>query len=189
MRQLLLVAVVLVCAGICSAADKKVTVFNGKDFEGWKIINCQVEVQDGAMFIKDGNGVVRPDRTFKDFVLELEWKALKPDNWDSGVYFRCKDPDGTFPWPKRWQVNLRKGQEGDVAELKDARSKGLYKPGEWNALKLTVIGTKAELEINGKPAWKADGVSEPEGFISIQAEVPGGGQYLFRNIRITDVEK
>jgi hypothetical protein len=76
-----------------------------------------------------------------------------------------------------------------VAELKDARSKGLYKPGEWNALKLTVIGTKAELEINGKPAWKADGVSEPEGFVSIQAEVPGGGQYLFRNIKITDVEK
>ena len=78
--------------------------------------------------------------------------------------------------------------EGNVDELKGAKSQGLTKAGEWNHFKLTVVGTKAELEINGKAAWKAEGVEEPEGFISLQAEVPGGGQFLFKNIRVMEVE-
>jgi len=52
----------------------------------------------------------------------------------------------------------------------------------------TITGSKAELEINGKPAWKADGLQGPKtGFICLQAEVPGGGQCLFRNVHITEV--
>ncbi len=129
-----------------------------------------------------------PERKFKDYVLELDWKALKPDNWDSGVYFRCIDPQGTYPWPRTYQANLRKGDEGNVEELKTARSKGLCKDHEWNHFKLTLIGPTAELEINGKPAWKADGVKDLDGYISLQSEVPGGGQFLFKNIRIMELE-
>ena len=45
------------------------------------------------------------------------------------------------------------------------------------------------MEVNGKPAWKADGLEGPkEGFISLQAEVPNGGQYRFRNIFITELK-
>lgn len=70
-----------------------------------------------------------------------------------------------------------------------AESKGLLKDHEWNSFKLTVRGTKAELEINGKPAWKADGLEGPkEGFIGIQAEVPGGGQHRFRKIYVTELK-
>ena len=45
------------------------------------------------------------------------------------------------------------------------------------------------MEINGKPAWKADGVKEPSGYIGLQAEIPGGGQFLFRNIRVQELGK
>jgi len=178
-------------AGVCLAAEKQdkfVDLFNGKNLDGWKIVHCEAEVQDGCILIKGGNGILRPDRTFKDFVLELDWKALKDDNWDSGIYFRCIDPSGNYPWPRMYQVNLRKGMEGNVDELKGAKSQGLAKPKEWNHFKLTVQGTKAELEINGKPAWKADGIKPTEGFISLQAEVPGGGQFLFKNIRVMELE-
>jgi hypothetical protein len=51
-----------------------------------------------------------------------------------------------------------------------------------------VVGTKAELAINGQPAWKADGVKDPAGYIALQAEIPGGGQFLFRNIRIRELD-
>ncbi len=78
--------------------------------------------------------------------------------------------------------------EGNVQPLEDARSEGMTKPGEWNHFKLTVVGTTAALAINGKPAWKADGVKVPSGYIAIQAEVPGGGQFLFRNIQITELD-
>lgn len=189
MRSICAAAAVLMLANLALAQqDKFVDLFDGKSLEGWKVIGCQAEVQDGAILMKAGNGVVRPEKKFKDFVLELDWKALKADNWDSGIYIRCIDPANRYPWPRVWQVNLRKGQEGDIAELKDARSKGLTKAGQWNHFKLTVVGPKAELEINGQPAWKAEGLKDPEGFISLQSEVPGGGQFLFRNIRIRELE-
>ena len=74
--------------------------------------------------------------------------------------------------------------EGNVGGLAGATSTGLIKPGEWNRFQLTVRGTKVELAINGKPAWKADGLEDPRGFIALQAEIPGGGKFLFRNVRI-----
>ena len=173
--------------GASEKAKGPVGLFDGKTLKGWKVIGCEAVVQDGCILLKGGNGVVRTEKVYRDYVLDLEWKALKPDNWDSGIYFRCSDPPAGAPWPKMYQANLRKGMEGNVDELKDARSTGLTKPGEWNRFKLTVIGTTAQLEINGKPAWKADGLKSPEGFICLQAEIPGGGQFLFRNIRIQEV--
>ena len=71
--------------------------------------------------------------------------------------------------------------------LDGAKSSGLVKPGEWNRFKLTVVGSHVELQINGKPAWKADGVEAPTGYIGLQAEVPGGGQFEFRNIVVTEL--
>ena len=81
----------------------------------------------------------------------------------------------------------RQGDEGNVGGVKGAKpGSALVKPGEWNQFKLTVQGEKVELEINGQPAWKGEGLQGvKEGFIALQAEVPGGGQFRFRNIFIT----
>jgi len=161
--------------------------FDGKTLTGWHVTGCQAGVKDGAIFIESGNGLLRSDAKYADFVIELDWKALKPDRWDSGIYFRCELPPKGVPWPKRYQVNLRKGMEGNVSGLDGATSEGLCKPGQWNRFKLTVVGTTAALEINGQPAWKADGLESACGYICLQAEVPGGGQFLFRNIQITEL--
>jgi len=169
------------------AAGQAVRLFDGKTLAGWKVIGCEAVVEDGAILIKSGNGIVRTERQYGDFILEIEWKALKSDRWDSGIFFRCADPPPGRPWPRVWQANLAKGMEGNVPELKDARSRGLIKAGEWNHFRLTVVGTRAELEINGKPAWKADGVTDRSGYIALQAEVPAGGQFLFRNITLVDL--
>ncbi len=173
------------------AADegKRTSLFDGKSLDGWDVIKCEAVVQDGNILIKSGNGVVQTKGKYGDFVLEFEWKSLKDDKWDSGVYFRYDSIAENQAWPARYQVNLRKGDEGNVDGLKGAKSQGLFRNGEWNSFKLTVRGTAAEVEINGKPAWKADGLEGPrEGFICLQAEVPGGGQCLFRNIHITETK-
>ncbi|MDP6443816.1 MAG: DUF1080 domain-containing protein, partial [Pirellulaceae bacterium] len=90
------------------------------------------------------------------------------------------------PWPKKYQINLLQNQEGNGIGLAKARSKGLVKPG-WNQMKLTVRGETAQMEINGKPAWKTDGVAVSNGYIGIQVEVPGGGQFEFRNLFVTEL--
>ncbi|MDB4400809.1 DUF1080 domain-containing protein [Akkermansiaceae bacterium] len=175
-------------SGSASADNKRVSLFNGKNLDGWTVIKCEAEVTNDNLLIKSGNGLVQSKKKYRDFVLEYEWKALGKNNWDSGVYFRYTSLPENRPWPKRYQANLLKGKEGNVGGIEGATSKGLIKEREWNTFKLTLQGSKISLLINGKEAWKADGLEDLEaGFIAVQAEVPGGGQHLFRNIFITEI--
>jgi len=185
-RLLLLVSLLNTGA---AAEGKRVSLFNGKNLDGWTILQCEAEVADGNLLIKSGDGLVQSNKKYRDFVLEFDWKALAEDNWDSGIYFRYTSVPKNRPWPSRYQANLLKGQEGNVGGIKGATSKNLIKEGEWNTFKLTVKGSKISLIINGKQAWKANGLANLEaGFIAIQAEVPKGGQHLFRHIFITETK-
>lgn len=167
---------------------ERVSLFNGKDLEGWTVLRCEAKVDNGDILIESGNGLIQTVDKYADFVLEFEWKPLAEDNWDSGVYFRYNEVPKGKTWPERYQANLRKGMEGNVEGIEGAVSKGLIKEHDWNAFKLTVKGSAVELEINGKQAWKADGLAgSPDGFIALQAEVPNGGQHRFRNLYITDI--
>ena len=167
---------------------QRVALFDGKSLDAWDVLKCEAVVDQCAIFLKSGNGLVQTKKKYKDYVFEYEWKALKDDKWDSGIYFRYDSVPDNKPWPPRYQANLLKGDEGNVAGLKGATSKGLCQDHEWNSSKLTVRGSTVEMEINGKPAWKATGLEGPESsYIAIQSEVPGGGQFRFRNIYITEL--
>ena len=180
---------VFVVAAIGEQPTFTKNMFDGKTLSGWQVKGCEAEVDEGTLLLKAGNGVVHTEHRYTDFILELEWKASRTgaERWDSGIYFRCELPEGKRPWPSRYQANLLKGQEGNVGGIKGATSKGMCKDGEWNKFKLTVIGTKLSLDINDKPAWSADGLEQADGFICLQAEVPGGGQFRFRNIKLTEI--
>lgn len=171
-------------AAATPAAGAEITLFNGKDLSGWVVTECETDVKDGVLLLKAGEGWVRTENKYADFVLSWECKNLKPTDYDSGVHFRAELPAPNAHWPTKYQVNLKTGNEGNVKPL-NAASTGLYKNGEWNAFKLKVVGDTAELEINGKPAWKASGVETKEGYIGLQSEVTLGGQFEFRNIKLT----
>ena len=170
-------------------ADEPVSLFDGKTLDGWDVIACKAVVQDDAILLESGNGLVQTKKRYGDFVLEYEWKALKSDGWDSGVYIRYDKVPKDSAWPERYQVNLCKGGEGDLVGFENGKNKVPTKPGDWNRFKLTVKGTVASLQVNGQPAWKVDGIEAASGYIALQAEVPGGGQFLFRNIRLTVLDK
>lgn len=193
MRVFALAIAILFVPAVLSAADAKkpdapfVSLFDGKTLDGWKVENCQVAVKDGRIFLEGGNGWMRTEKQYADFVLELQWKAVKEHQYDSGVYIRAVPPKAKQNWPGRNQVNLREDLMGNIKEIKEAVARtDLVKQGQWNSFRLTVIGTTAALEINDKPAWKIDGMKPATGFIGLQCEVPGGGQFYFRNIRISE---
>jgi hypothetical protein len=48
------------------------SLFDGQTLKGWKVTGCEAVVQDGAILLKSGNGLVRTERTYRDFVLEIE---------------------------------------------------------------------------------------------------------------------
>jgi hypothetical protein len=184
-----LVIVLITSLPALAADDFQFNLFNGKDLAGWDVTNCKADVEDGALVLKEGNGLVRTNLKYGDFILELDWRPLQTDNYDSGIYIRSEFPSSRRgrAWPDRYQINLFRGEEGDLVGVASAKSRGLIKPGDWNHFKITAVGSKVELEINGKPAWSFDGLQEKTGYIGLQAEVPGGGQFAFKNVRLTEL--
>lgn len=181
---------IVATAGIImgTQAQEAVSLFDGKTLNGWKVMKCEAEVVDGAILIKGGNGVLAAEKQYADFILECDWKQLHTNMWDSGIYFRCDLPGEKAPWPKQHQVNLRKGQEGAIGGADKTKAASLFKKDEWNHFKLTVKGKTAELEFNGEKAWSRDGIEPAKGHLCLQAEVPQGGQFLFKNITIKELE-
>lgn len=166
----------------------RLSLFNGKNLEGWHALaECQAGVEDGVLVLQAGNGMLRTDHRYRDCILELECRARKTDAYDSGIYFRAEAPPKGKPFPSLYQVNLKQGDEGNGVRFEGGKSTGLYKPGEWNRYKLTIIGHTATMEINGSPAWKTDAIKHLDGYLGLQCEVPMGGQFEFRNIYVTEL--
>ncbi len=163
-----------------------VSLFDGKTLAGWQVTGCKAGVEEGALVIQDGDGFVRADHKYRDFVLELSWKPRRAEKYDSGIYIRAELAEGK-PWPSKHHINLKQGDEANLIGFKEARSTGLVKPGEWNRMKVTVVGDTAAMEINGQAAWKTSGLEPREGYIGIQCEAPGGGQFEFKDIRVTEL--
>src|SRR5262245_7682384 len=162
-------------------------LFNGRNLDGWAAENgCEAAVEEGLLVLKAGDGWLRSDHTCADFLLHVEWKALKAADYDAGIYIRTL-PEGK-PFPKTgYQVNLLQGKEGNIGNLPGASSAGLIKPGEWNAFDISVIGDTVALSVNGKEAYKASGLKVACGYIGLQCEVPKGGQFQFRALRLTEL--
>ena len=171
-----------------SDAGYEMPLFDGKTLDGWTAENeAAAEVQDGMLLLKAGDGWLRSDHTYGDFILHVEWKALKADQYDAGIYLRA-GREGK-PFPKRgYQINLKQGQEGTLIGNKAGKVSGMIKPGQWNAFDITAKGEQVTLEINGKQAYQTDGLKFPRGYVGIQVEVPLGGQFLLRNLKITELD-
>ncbi len=178
----------LFLGSLVQADGYRAALFNGRDLDGWQVTGCKAGVENGALVLESGDGFVRTNERHGDFVLELEWRARRSSNYDSGIYIRADLPEAGKPWPSRYQVNLKQGGEGNLLGVDGATSSGLVKPGDWNHFKITVVGDTAELEINGKQAWKVTGLKNADGYVGLQSEVDGGGQFEFRNIEITDLD-
>ena len=141
---------------------KWIALFDGSDLANWDILNCEALVQDDAILLKSGNGLVQTKEQYADFVLDLEWKALHPEKWDSGIYFRYTSVPENQPWPGRYQANLRKGMEGNVNGIKGATSMVVFPDPLAPASSRTSRGgtarstwARAQCLPNLRPNWRA----------------------------------
>src|SRR6516165_5882545 len=92
------------CASLLPAADRPVaqfgrSLFDGLSLQGWTPENgCEARIEHGLLVLCAGDGWLRSDYTYADFLLHVEWKALKKSDYDAGIYIRTQ-PEGT-PFPK-----------------------------------------------------------------------------------------
>lgn len=161
-------------------------VFDGKTLDGWVLENgAEAEVVDGNLLLKAGLGWIRADHPVIDFELHFSWKALQKSAYDAGIFFRANNVAGK-PFPKGYQSNLLEGREGEIIGIPGTKTSGLVKPGDWNEFHLLVVGERARLMINGKEAYDVQGLKSELGFVGFQIEVPMGGQFLIKNLELTE---
>lgn len=180
----------LVSIGSLSAQDESPKPIDllQDGMSSWHVAGCTTSLEDGVLKLVDGDGFARVAWELKDFEFEFEWRPLKESKFDSGIYFRAPDPAGS-PWPRQYQINLLEGGEGNLIGNDSGKAPaGLIKAGEWNRMKLRVVGDTATLWLNGEKAWEVSGLDTTPGYLGLQSEVPLGGQFEFRHMMLTELD-
>lgn len=158
-------------------------LFNGKDLTGWTAVHdASFVATNGNLRLVTGMGWLRSDKQYKDFILELEWRALE-QGYDSGIFLRA-GLEGK-PWPNDgWQVNLQRGSLGGLVKGFKTIVPAETPPmplGQWVKFRIEVRGRKVTLDVDGERAWEFNDLDAEAGYIGIQAE---NKSFDFRNIRL-----
>ncbi|MGA1771955.1 MAG: 3-keto-disaccharide hydrolase [Flavobacteriaceae bacterium] len=171
-------------------------IFNGKNLEGWQIHGTEKwYVQDGELICESGPdaeyGYLSTVEHFKDFELELEFKQEADGN--SGVFFRST-VEGTIV--SGWQVEVAppKMHTGGIYESygrgwlikPDPENDQYLKMGDWNTLKIIVVGDQVNTYLNGHEmvAINDEKIGQGVGGIALQIHSGGGIKVKWRNINI-----
>ncbi len=199
---------------ISSFAQKKQSLFNGKDLKGWTIYVEEENINpDEFYYVKDGvietagvpNGYIRTNKKYSDYHLHIEWRyPEEPTN--SGVFLHTTEPDKI--WIAHYQAQLKHENAGDfivhgvgvsatlggtvyvsTEEVKPLIAKmndsNEKKAGEWNSYDITCKGNTIEIKVNGLLQNKATNCSLTKGAIGMQAE---GSKIQFRNLWIKKIK-
>jgi len=212
MRKLLVLF--LVVLSIAGYAQKKESLFNGKNLKGWKIfVNDPAISPEKYFYVKDGvietvgvpMGYLRTTREFSNYHLHVEWcYPEKPTN--SGIFVHTNGPDKL--WPLHYQCQLKHGSAGDfivnAAGEQATAGDSIYigtekvkpiavklhpsnekKEGEWNSYDIVCKGSVVEVTVNGLLQNRIVNCSMTKGSIGLQAE---GSKIRFRNIWIEKIK-
>jgi hypothetical protein len=209
----ILISAFLFLAVTCFA-QKKQSLFNGKDLKGWTIFVGDTSVKpENFFYVKDGVietvgvpvGYLRTKKEYSNYRLHVEWRyPEKPVN--SGVMLHTTGPDKI--WVSHYQANLKHLSVGDfvvhgvdqkatingkeyVSTEKDKPAVPKMNPanekpdGEWNSYDIVCKGNTIEIKVNGLLQNTATNCSLTKGAIALQAE---GCKIQFRNLWIEKIK-
>jgi len=161
------------------------SLFNGRDLTGWtNLNNAKFSATNGVIHLAASSGWLCTTRTYTNFIFEAETRALDT-NYNSGFFIRSSLEGKPFP-PDAWQINLKYSALGALLHGRDTVVSNALpaKPvGEWFRFRITVSGTTATLETEGKQVWKFDKIDTTAGHLGLQAE---GKAFEFRDLRVLE---
>ena len=191
------------------ATDGFVPLFNGKDLEGWVRVNTPAStwrVADG-MLICSGRpiGELRTTRMYQNFVMEVEWRHMKPKG-NAGIFVWADDITARgVPFHRSVEVQVLENAygntrsyttHGDIFPIHGARmtpvngrggsrafpveSRSLPSP-QWNHYRIACDRGAISLAVNGKVVTRGTRCSPSKGYICLESE---GGVVHYRQMRI-----
>jgi hypothetical protein len=192
MKNIVLLASILTAITTFGQQD----LFNGEDLSGWTKYGTEKwYVEDGLLVSESGPdaqyGYLATDQFYKDFELTLDF--LQEADGNSGVFIRSTI-EGTKI--KGWQVEVApKGKHtGGVYESygrgwlvkPEAEKELILKEGQWNTLKIRVMGDQLTSWLNGVQMVSINdaAIGAGEGSIALQIHDGGGIKVKWRNIKL-----
>ncbi len=188
--------ILLVFLTFLSVNAQKSSLFNGKDLSGWNIHGTELwYVEDGLLVCESGPekkyGYLSTEKSYDDFVLTLEFK--QEANGNSGVFFRST-LEGTKI--SGWQAEVAPpgNDSGGIYESygrgwlikPDPKKDKALKMGEWNRMKIKVVGDKVTTWLNGTQMITLEDkkIGQGKGSIALQIHDGGGIKVRWRNLEI-----
>jgi hypothetical protein len=193
-----------------TSADGFTPLFDSKTLTGWKnpyswgksdVVNGEIHLTADKKFF------LVTEKTYSNFVFEGE-VLLPPGTANSGFMFRAHAaPNKVFGYqcevdgdPKRrwsgglydegrrmWFASPIKGDAASEAAFK-ARAGDTFKRDEWNSYRITCMGHKIKIEVNGVVTTEIEDDVDASGVIGIQHHGEKGQTYKFRNLRIKELK-
>jgi len=202
-------------------SDGWITLFNGRNLDGWTqhggkaIYRVDDDQIVGVPVPNTPNSFLCTQRTFKDFILELEFKPMTGLN--SGVQVRSEVfPEArsvqaggkTFKIPadrvhgyqieidpseRAWTGGIYdEGRRGWLKDLKDNEpARKAFKANDWNRFRIECRGDTIKTWLNGVPAAEIHDDMTPAGLIALQVHGIGKDpkqlEVRWRNLRLKDL--
>ncbi len=197
--NLALVFLLMFSVSLIADAQKSKSIFNGKNLDGWvKHGTEKWYVEDGLLVCESGPdkayGYLSTEKNYDDFELEVEFQ--QEANGNSGVFFRS-----TFEGTKvsGWQVEVAPPNHdtggiyesygrGWLVQIPDEKE-NILKMGEWNKMKIRVVGGNATTWLNGQQMVDItdDKIAEGKGAIALQIHDGGGIKVKWRNLMVKEL--
>ena len=184
------------------------SLFNGKDFTGWKLVNPEsFKIEDGAIVANGAAGHAYYDGEFRNHMFrnfELKIDVMTRTNSNGGVYVLTEFQEKGFP-RKGFEVQVNNTyardpvKSGSLYHVQDV-TEAPAKDDEWFTEHIIVQGDTITVSVNDKQLVKwtqpADWTGGREGAgrritgpgtIALQAHDPNSTVY-YKNIRIKPLD-
>jgi hypothetical protein len=208
----ILMACVVTAAFADDTEDGFKPLFNGRDLAGWVAVNTAPstwKVSEG-MLICSGKpiGELRTARMYQNYVLELEWRHMKPKG-NAGVFVWADDITARgVPFHRGIEVQVLENAygntrshttHGDIFPIHGATmnpinghggsrafpTENRSKPSpEWNHYRIECRDGNISLAVNGKVVTRGTDCSPRKGYICLESE---GGIVHYRNVKIKEL--
>ena len=188
------------------------SLFDGKSLDGWVNVNCDQStwtVIDGMIHCTGvPTGELRTTRQYENFILELEWRHLKPGG-NAGLFVWAGPISAPgVPFLRAIEIQILdhaygksdwftthgdifpihgskmtpdSPSRGDRSFPSEMRSKGTP---EWNHYRVTCNDGVVKLAVNGKEVSGGKNCLYRKGYIALESE---GGVVDYRNIKIKEL--
>jgi len=198
MKHLLSFIIAMFFIGILFA-QKKQSLFNGKDLTGWTKHGTEKwYVDKGELICESGPdkqyGYLSTDKNYKNFILTVQFK--QEANGNSGVFFRSSI-DGVKI--SGWQVEVAP-MNAHTGGIYESYGRGwLVQPvpehekylneSNWNTMKIQVKGDEVTTWLNGHQMVyiKDEKIGQGTGFIALQIHDGGGIKVRWKELVIQEL--